>query len=106
MPNSMLDTDEKYTKLAQTYSKLEAEKILNPDNDLLKSKCKIFDNILEALNWLTQRKDDTLKNQLNFNEKLTPTDNITNNNEKINVLITGSLYLVGLSLKVLKYKID
>ena len=98
----MLDTDEKYTKLAQTYSKLEAEKSLEPDC-LLKSKCKIFDNILEALNWLTQRKDDTLKNQLNFNEKLIPTDNI---NEKINVLVTGSLYLVGLSLKVLKYKID
>lgn len=102
----MLDTDEKYTKLAQTYSKLEAEKSLNSDDDLFKSKCKIFDNILEALNWLTQRKDDTLKNQLNFNEKLTPTDENTNNNEKINVLITGSLYLVGLSLKVLKYKID
>ena len=49
---------------------------------------KIFSNIFDSLNWLTK-------------------DNNSNNgDEKINVLITGSLYLVGLSLKVLEYKID
>ena len=84
MPSASLDTDAKYTKLVELYANLNAASDATSD-----SKCKIFENVFEALNWLTD---------LNTTH--------TNTEENINVLVTGSLYLVGLSLKVLNFKID
>ena len=97
MPSASLDSDEKYEKLLQSYLNLCSPKKNDSYN---KSNCKLFDNILDSLIWLTEHKDKNLleqqKNLSNFNDE----------NQKTNVLITGSLYLVGLALKVLKFKTD
>ena len=77
----------------------------------------IFDNIYESLLWLTDFRDDELLNHkfrngfshTNINNhKCSFESNNTLNGEtkdKINVLITGSLYLVGLTLEVLDFHI-
>jgi hypothetical protein len=108
MPNVFLDNDLKYNNLVDTYKKIFEEKYKDKNIKFKESSCKIFDNIFEALNWITDNKDDSLVNKL---EKLKGSSlkenyNQSNNKSKINVVITGSLYLVGLSLKVLNYKID
>jgi hypothetical protein len=113
MPNAFLDNDSKYIHLVETYKKIFDEKSKNENEDKnfnlkKESSCKIFDNILEALNWITNNKDDNLRNKteslkgFSFEEKFDQ----SNKKSKINVVITGSLYLVGLSLKVLNYRID
>lgn len=101
MPSATLDTDNKYQKLMETYQQLKSER-----NSNIKADCKLFDNILESLLWLTECKDNQLNKYHHTNHT---TNNIESNgakDRKINVLITGSLYLVGLSLKVLNFKID
>lgn len=99
MPNAALDTDSKYQHLLESFSKLYEEKF-GESRKGEKPQCRIFDNILESLNWLTQGRDELLAEQLK-NENT----NAMTSKPKINVLITGSLYLVGLSLKVLKFPI-
>lgn len=84
----------KYNVLVDIFAKLCRERHATPE-------IKKFDNILESLNWLTRGQDDVLAKQLR-NETATN----RSHSQKTNVLITGSLYLVGLSLKVLQYKID
>ena len=79
MPSASLDTDAKYTNLVEIYNNL------NKATDT--SKSKIFENVFEALNWLTDQKDQMLTTQQNSTN--------VNIDQKINVLITGSLYLVG-----------
>ena len=115
MPSVALDNDAKYQNLLDLCIEMSKEK--NGEN--ARSNFKIFGNILEALNWLTESKDATLTMQLDNDfsaysmqqshlETVLSGKNINesmNTSEKINVLITGSLYLVGLSLKVLNYKI-
>ena len=73
---------------------------------------KIFENIFDSLFWLTNYKDNILLNQYKLNSTLVnPNEELINENqfqnEKIhtNVLITGSLYLVGLALEVLNFQI-
>jgi hypothetical protein len=113
MPNVLLDNDSKYINLVETYKNILEDKYKNKIKDEIflskESSCRIFDNILEALNWITNNKDDMLKNKLinltgvSLEEKFNRSNS---KSTKINVVITGSLYLVGLSLKVLNYKID
>jgi folylpolyglutamate synthase/dihydrofolate synthase len=60
---------------------------------------KIETNVYDAINLLTE-------NKLLLNDETTSTSSSTSDSEQsINVLITGSIYLVGLALQVLKYKI-
>lgn len=113
MPSALLDVDSKYEKLLETYKAIYAQKF----NETKPPNCRVFENVLEALNSLTEARDDLLKNQLLSGislysqtqiQKNMPNKSVTisNKNTKINVLITGSLYLVGLSLKVLNFNID
>lgn len=139
MPSASLDCDEKYTKLLNSYQDLCLSKIKSNNNndrnnnDILattisnKSSCKLFDNILESLIWLTENKDKNLLSQIlssNNSQQHSTADYFSSvyieenkevdeeeekNNQqqkKTNVLITGSLYLVGLTLKVLNFKTD
>lgn len=117
MPSASLDSDDKYTRLLQLYQDLYANKFKSAshrvestskdtnNNNNNKSNCKLFDNILESLIWLTEQQDKNLLAQLTSQDNL---DRLVNTSEshssRINVLITGSLYLVGLSLKVLNFK--
>lgn len=66
--------------------KVKYDQMINSLNEAKNNNIdyKIFSNISDSLKWLTTR----------------------NREEEINVLITGSLYLVGLSLKLLDHKID
>jgi hypothetical protein len=73
---------------------------------------RIFENIFDSLVWLTEHKDAGLINQIFLNDNLNCVKNSTLNHSNftqedkhINVLITGSLYLVGLALEVLNFKI-
>jgi folylpolyglutamate synthase/dihydropteroate synthase len=101
MPSASLDSDEKYEKLLLSYLNLCSSKKNDSYN---KSNCKLFDNILESLIWLTEHKDkNLLEQQQQQQENLS---NFNDEKQKTNVLITGSLYLVGLALKVLKFKTD
>jgi hypothetical protein len=100
MPAAALDTDEKYTKLVQTYNELiEAKRLAAANDDCANNnplanekrtahECKIFDNVSGSIEWLLSTPEPT------------GVDTHTN------IVITGSLYLVGLSLKVLNFKID
>ena len=112
MPAAALDTDEKYSMLVKTYAKLIAKKkkrsalgsieaacIDMNNNEMGKetadaaaaaANCQIFNNVSDAIEWLTA--------------KHTVKDDVSTTNT--NVVITGSLYLVGLALKVLNFKID
>lgn len=108
MPSAILDNDEKYEKLLNLYKELK--KIDNNNNEKA-FKVTIADNILEGLNWLTESRDEDLLKKLSEynNHKFMQTNQTFPNldqDENINVLITGSLYLVGLTLKVLNFKID
>lgn len=111
MPMASLDKDEKYKNLIETFLNLQINRLKNDqnnNNDADKINYKIFDNILESLVWLTEGGDRKLKMQITAEDENKHPLNTSNfsgsENEKINVLITGSLYLVGLSLKVLDYK--
>ena len=99
MPSASLDSDEKYEKLLLSYLNLCSSKKNDSYN---KSNCKLFDNILESLIWLTEHKDKNLLEQ----QQQENLSNFNDEKQKTNVLITGSLYLVGLALKVLKFKTD
>ena len=111
MPSALFDTDEKYKKLLSSYLRVHSDN-LNFQNDTNNNNeslinCKIFDNILESLIWLTKNGDDNLTKQLCTNTKqLKGLQTAETPDQKINVLITGSLYLVGLSLKVLNFKMN
>ncbi len=102
MPSVSLDTDEKYTNLVEIYQNLNK----NSQNDSI--KCQIFDNVYDALNWLTEFNEPELIDRLNSQAGtgLNETNRILDGDKKINILVTGSLYLVGLSLKVLNFKIN
>ncbi len=108
MPTAALDTDLKYHQMLKLC--LEMHKKKNAQ-----IKCQIFENVLEGLNWATESKDQILMNQVTSrqsayssygNEEVSTKPLVDQQNgQKTNVLITGSLYLVGLALKVLNYKI-
>jgi hypothetical protein len=112
MPSSLNDTDSKYQSLLQICN----EMYQNDQN--VEPNSKIFENILEGLNWLTNEKDPLILKQLvqkrsaYLNPELNANifDSYPHNNssqeDKINVLVTGSLYLVGLTLKCLNFRID
>ena len=68
----------KYENLIELFKSLHKEKY-----DGQTAECKYFSNIEDSLEWLTNSK-----------------------RQKTNILVTGSLYLVGLVLKVLNYEID
>lgn len=109
MPSAVFDTDEKYEKLLNLYKELKNYDSNNNDKKSVNSNVIIAENILEGLNWLTGNQDEVLfKNSLEHVTKRSQNSIYSefNKHEKINVLITGSLYLVGLTLKVLNFKID
>ena len=118
MPSASLDCDEKYMKLLESYQDLCVSKNNDKNNNehtSNKSSCKLFDNILESLIWLTENKDKNLLSQILSKNSQHTTASKANLSEcieekkrekKTNVLITGSLYLVGLTLKVLNFKTD
>ena len=66
----------KYINLKELYNRI----MINKSKPVKESR--IFDNIKDSLVWLSESTD----------------------NRHVNVLITGSLYLVGLSLEVLNFK--
>lgn len=108
MPYSSFDTDEKYQSLLLTCAKLYPDK---HQQSYVNPNFKVFENVLDSLNWLTESSDPILNAQIkcqkpaplieNLDQYLT---DLNQTGSKLNVLITGSLYLVGLSLKVLNYK--
>jgi hypothetical protein len=102
MPSVSLDTDEKYTNLVEIYQNL------NKNSQSDNTKCQIFDNVYDALNWLTEFSEPELTGSVNSQSGtgLNTTNQVLNADKKINILVTGSLYLVGLSLKVLNFKIN
>lgn len=107
MPSTILDTDEKYENLLNLYKELKKNDN-NNNKKVSDLKVTITDNILEGLNWLTDSQDEALLKNLsehNIQRSVQTFPNL-DRNEKINVLVTGSLYLVGLTLKVLDFKID
>ena len=98
MPSVSLDTDDKYTNLVEIYQSLNTN---SP-----KDNCRIFENVFEALDWLTDnREPEIVKSAGSSDTCLYSTNKNANGDKKINILVTGSLYLVGLSLKVLNFKI-
>ncbi len=101
MPSASLENEEKYKNLIDSYIRLKRHKKPEDENNN-NINCQLFENILESLIWLTESRDQNLTKQLLISEKA----KTEGKNQKINVLITGSLYLVGLSLKILNYKID
>ena len=103
MPSASLDSDEKYKKLLQLYQDLYSSKYKQQDKNN-KSTCKLFDNIFDSLIWLTQSQDKNFLSKLN--EPVSSYSFSNTNQPQINVLVTGSLYLVGLTLKVLNFKTD
>ncbi|CAF0706126.1 unnamed protein product [Brachionus calyciflorus] len=106
MPSVVLDNDEKYENLLKMYINLADEKYKKCDvnnNEHFESKSQVFDNILESLDWLTDSRDEVLRKKLSETKAVCTS---SDNDQNINVLITGSLYLVGLALKVLRFKID
>jgi len=92
MPMQKLDNEEKYKKLIETFLQLQVDRIqqankADQNNNVEDGiNYKIFDNVQESLDWLTSEE--------------------TRKGERLNVLVTGSLYLVGLALKVLEFKMD
>lgn len=96
MPSAALDTDSKYISLLNL-----CQSVSKTNTNWRNVKCELFDNVQDSLIWLTESKDSSLTNKHMVDGELT-----SDNNQRINVLITGSLYLVGLALKVLDYKID
>ena len=103
-PMDALDNDDKYINLDKTFLEIQHIKFdenKNPQPDL---NYKMFENVFESLMWLTNGSDETLLKQVsNFQPEFQPA--VPEQPQKINVLITGSLYLVGLALKVLGFKI-
>ena len=86
------DDDKKYADLVKDV--LEIHPDLN---------CKRFENVFEALLSLTCGNDEELlKQAIKFQCKLQPV--IAEPKPRVNVLVTGSLYVVGLALKVLGFK--
>ena len=90
MPSAQLDNDSKYDNLVNLYLALERQKYSGEANPK-HAECQKFESVSEALEWLRGDKEPSINNQIAA---------------KTNVLITGSLYLVGLALKLLEYKID
>ena len=98
----------KYFQLVDTYKTIISN--LNKSSN----EPRIFENIFDSLVWLTEHKDPGLLNQINSDNKILSINDIDFRNSAnesiteeahINVLITGSLYLVGLTLEVLNFQI-
>ena len=104
----------KYIQLVETY------KTIMSNLNRTANEPRIFENIFDSLVWLTDHKDPGLLNQINLHDKINEleindlNDNDFSNNSinesksqktHTNVLITGSLYLVGLTLEVLNFQI-
>ena len=106
MPSAIFDSDRKYTNLVEICKDLNKtnDHSNSQSNNALGEKCQIFENVFDALDWLTDSSDPTLESPLK-NKNLNCAQ-IKSSDKKINVLVTGSLYLVGLSLKVLNFKIN
>jgi folylpolyglutamate synthase len=92
MPMQKLENEDKYRKLIETFLDLQIDRIrqeatTDKNNNIDEGiNYKIFDNVQESLEWLTCEE--------------------VKSGERLNVLVTGSLYLVGLALKVLEFKMD
>jgi hypothetical protein len=103
----------KYFQLVETYKTIMSN--LNKSIN----EPRIFENIFDSLVWLTDHKDPGLLNQIKSDIQIDDINNLNINendfsnsineqkNEEMhtNVLITGSLYLVGLTLEVLNFQI-
>ena len=101
-----LDNDEKYENLVKTFLKIQNLDKNNNSNDSqsIDYNYKIFENVFEALMWLTNGNDENLVKQASNFQPVMLNPEYGQQKPKVNVLITGSLYLVGLSLKVLGFK--
>ena len=103
-PMDALDNDDKYINLVKTFLEIQHIKFDENNNPQPDLNYKMFENVFESLMWLTNGSDETLLKQVsNFQSEFQPA--VPEQPQKINVLITGSLYLVGLALKVLGFKI-
>jgi hypothetical protein len=103
-PMDALDNDDKYINLVKTFLEIQHIKFDENNNPQPDLNYKMFENVFESLMWLTNGSDETLLKQVsNFQPEFQPA--VPEQPQKINVLITGSLYLVGLALKVLGFKI-
>ena len=103
-PMDALDNDDKYINLVKTFLEIQHIKFDENNHPQPDLNYKMFENVFESLMWLTNGSDETLLKQVsNFQPEFQPA--VPEQPQKINVLITGSLYLVGLALKVLGFKI-
>ena len=105
MPSAELDTNDKYQNLIKSFLNLQFKNTgLDPNNNDKKINHQVFTNVLDSLIWLTNGSDKNLIEKYQSTElsDLNLDKNRANIiNKPVNVLITGSLYLVGLSLQVL-----
>lgn len=88
--NQAVEDTSKYDLLINSFNEIKKE--LKIEKSI---ECKVFLNVCEAISWLTNGKEPAIDAYEDSNKTSVNT----------NVLITGSLYLVGLSLKVLEQKI-
>ena len=84
MPSSFLDTDAKYDTLVKLFDDELKQRDADYQMRNKNQEHRRFESVCDALEWLTP----------------------TNDSVKVNVLITGSLYLCGLALKALDFKIN
>lgn len=100
-----LDNDEKYTNLIKNFIEIQSfDKNNNDDSKSIDYNYKIFESVFEGLMWLTNGNDENLAKQASNLQSIVQDPKSADKKPKVNVLITGSLYLVGLSLKVLGFK--
>jgi hypothetical protein len=107
MPSTASDTDAKYERLIENSKKIFSLQDTDQNNNSVEETCKVFGNVFDALVWLTKSGDKILMESFQARNAINK-DSITHCMQcpvKTNIFITGSLYLVGLSLKVLNFKI-
>lgn len=105
MPSADLDTNEKYQNLINSFLNLQIKQpSRDTNNNNKKINYKVFTNVLDSLAWLTNGSDGNLVKKyqsVELSDLNLANANANKTNKNVNVLITGSLYLVGLSLQVL-----
>ena len=98
MPSAELDTNDKYQNLIKSFLNIQFKNTSrDPNNNDKKINHQVFTNVLDSLIWLTNGSDKNLIEKYQSTEL----SDLNLDKDRANIIITGSLYLVGLSLQVL-----
>jgi len=60
MPSTASDTDAKYERLIENSKKIFSLAISDHNNNAEEDTCKVFNNVFDALMWLTKNEDKLL----------------------------------------------